>query len=232
MSRDDRRIAVLRYFIVLMVAAVFLSLFTHLQRADVVEALSRKGSRGEEVRKIQTVLQREGYYKGAIDGIFGSGTETAVRAYQRAKGLAVDGVVGPATLKAMGLTSQSTGATFSDNEVQLLARLISAEARGEPYSGQVAVGAVVLNRVQHPSFPDTISGVIYQSGAFTAVRDSNWSQPVVESARRAARDAMNGWDPSGGATYYYVPAKTTNPWMLSLPVIKVIGQHNFCRGKS
>ena len=139
------------------------------------------------------------------------------------------GIVGQLTLAALGISPVSAGQ--SQNSVELLARVISAEARGESYLGQVAVGAVILNRVEHPSFPDTIAGVVYQSGAFTCMTDGQINQPVSESSRRAAQDALNGVDPSGGALYYYNPAKTSNQWMLSLPVITTIGSHVFCSPK-
>ncbi|NLH00902.1 MAG: spore cortex-lytic enzyme [Clostridiales bacterium] len=187
----------------------------------------KRGSTGSMVSKIQTVLKNQGFYKGAVDGVFGSATESAVKAYQKRFGLTVDGKVGPQTLKTMGLSESSTQNSDS-GDLALLARLISAEARGEPYNGQVAVGAVVLNRVDHPSFPNTISGVIYQSGAFTCITDGQFNQPVSESAYRAARDALNGVDPCGGAIYYFNPATATSKWIWSRPLIVVIGKHRFC----
>lgn len=193
------------------------------------QVLSKMGSRGDEVRQIQTKLKNLGLYTGEVDGIFGLQTKNAVKSFQQSKGLAVDGIAGKMTLAALGISASPTGA--QSNSVELLARVISAEARGEPYEGQVAVGAVILNRVEHPSFPDTISGVVYQPGAFTCMTDGQINQPVAESSRRAAQDAINGMDPTGGAIYYYNPAKTTNKWMLSLPVIKQIGQHRFCSSK-
>ena len=187
-----------------------------------VEAASyKKGSSGAVVTQIQTKLKSWGYYTGTVDGIYGSGTERAVRAFQQKNGLTVDGKAGDQTLAAMGL---SAGGGNSSNS----ARLISAEARGEPYSGQVAVGAVVLNRIKHPSFPNTLSGVIYQSGAFTCITDGQFNQPVAESAYRAARDALNGVDPSGGAIYYFNPSTATSSWIWSRPLITVIGKHRFC----
>lgn len=189
--------------------------------------LSRMGSRGTEVRAIQEKLKERGLYKGSIDGIFGTLTQDAVKKFQRQQGLTVDGIAGPATLKRLGITIGKIPAA-TDNNVYLLARIISAEARGESYTGQVAVGAVVLNRIEHPSFPDTLSGVIYQNGAFTAIVDGQFNQPIADSAYKAARDALNGWDPSGGAIYYYNPAKTSNQWIRSRPVIKQIGKHVFC----
>lgn len=192
-------------------------------------ALSKYGSTGEEVTSIQTKLKELGYYKGNIDGIFGSGTKDAVTRFQKAKGLDADGIVGSKTLKALGLDAAAgTSGTYTESEITLLARIISAESRGEPYEGQVAVGAVILNRIAHPSFPNTLSGVIYQPGAFSCLTDGQVNQPVYDSAKKAARDAVNGWDPSGGAIYYYNPAKSTNKWIFSRPVLTVIGSHRFC----
>ena len=201
-----------------------IGLITVSQRAEA--ASYRQGSSGSVVTQIQKKLAAEGYYKASIDGIYGSRTAAAVRSYQRDRGLKVDGICGPETLGALGISVKAASST--ENNVNLLARLISAEARGEPYVGQVAVGAVVLNRVEHPSFPNTISGVIYQSGAFTCVTDGQFQQPVAESAYRAARDALNGWDPSGGAIYYFNPAKATSKWIWSRPLIVTIGKHRFC----
>lgn len=195
-------------------------------------ALSRRGSRGEEVKQIQTVLKDRQLYTGNIDGIYGAQTEQAVIKFQKQMGLTADGIAGPKTLAALGLGDTPAGVTgiggYSANEVALLARIISAEARGEPYSGQVAVGAVILNRVAHPSFPNTLAGVIYQPGAFSCLDDGGVNAAVADSAYRAARDAINGSDPSGGAIYYYNPAKSTNKWIFSRPIITVIGNHRFC----
>lgn len=194
-------------------------------------ALSRFGSTGSEVTRVQTKLKSLGFYKGSVDGIYGTQTKNAVTAFQRSCGITADGIAGPKTLLYLGLSgsSGSSGSgKYSSSEVNLLAKVISAEARGESYEGQVAVGAVILNRVAHPSFPDTISGVVYQNGAFSCVYDSNWYAAVADSAKRAAQDAINGWDPTGGAIYYYNPAKTSNAWMRSRKVIKVIGNHYFC----
>ena len=187
----------------------------------------QRGSSGAVVSQIQTKLKRWGYYNGAVDGIYGSGTEKAVRLFQQKNGLTVDGKAGQQTLAAMGIRASSSAVT-NDANVELLARLISAEARGEPYVGQVAVGAVVMNRTRHPSFPSTISGVIYQRGAFSCIDDGQFYQPVADSAYRAARAAISGNDPTGGAIYYYNPAKTTNKWIWSRPVIVTIGSHRFC----
>lgn len=197
-----------------------------------VSALSKNGSSGEEVRKIQTKLKNWGYYNGSVDGVYGWQTENAVRSFQKKNGLKADGVAGEATLNAMGIfssnTSSSSQSTPNNTNIELLARVINGEARGEPYEGQVAVGAVVLNRVDHPSFPNSISGVVYQKGAFTAVDDGQINAAMYASSRRAARDALNGWDPTGGAIYYYNPQTATNQWIRTREIICTIGQHVFC----
>ncbi|MBR0207514.1 MAG: spore cortex-lytic enzyme [Oscillospiraceae bacterium] len=191
--------------------------------------LYKRGASGATVTEIQRRLKAWGYYDGAVDGVFGSRTESAVRYFQRRNGLAVDGQVGNQTLAALGIPSSGgSGGGSYGGDLQLLARIISAEARGEPYQGQVAVGAVVLNRVRHPSFPDTLAGVIYQRDAFTAVSDGQFDQPIAESAWRAAQDALNGSDPSGGALYYFNPATATSAWIWSRPTIVTIGNHRFC----
>ena len=193
-----------------------------------VQTLSKVGSTGEEVRQIQTKLKEYGVYSGEVDGIYGSQTKKAVIAFQKYNGLAADGIAGEQTLRKMGISSGSGQGGFSSSDVDLLAKIISAESRGEPYQGQVAVGAVILNRIEHPSFPNTLAGVIYQPGAFSCLYDGGVNAPVADSAYRAARDAINGNDPSGGAVYYYNPAKSTNKWIFSRPVITVIGSHRFC----
>ena len=187
----------------------------------------QRGSSGSTVKQIQTKLRDWGYYSGSIDGVYGSATETAVRRFQQKNGLAVDGKAGPKTLSALEISVNSASAAAS-GDVALLARLISAEARGEPYIGQVAVGAVVLNRMKHPSFPNTMSGVIYQPGAFSCMGDGQFNQPIADSCYQAARDALNGWDPSGGAIYYFNPATATSKWIWSRPLIVTIGKHRFC----
>jgi len=194
-------------------------------------AAYKQSDRGNAVVQIQQKLSGWGYYSGSIDGIFGEKTRQAVIAFQKKNGLTADGVVGNQTLAAMGLnnlitTTSASGSSGSN--VALLARLISAEARGEPYTGQVAVGAVVLNRTRHPSFPDTISGVIYQNGAFSCLSDGQFYQPVADSAYQAAKDALGGWDPTGGAIYYFNPATATSRWIWSRPLLVVIGKHRFC----
>lgn len=193
-------------------------------------ALSKMGSRGEEVRQIQTRLKKWGYYTGSVDGIYGTQTKEAVKRFQTKNGLAADGIAGKKTLEKIGISSGSSNSNGGSNsDYNLLARIISAEARGEPYSGQVAVGAVVLNRVEHPSFPNSVSGVVYQKGAFSCLYDGQFEQPVADSAYRAARDALNGLDPSGGAIYYFNPSTATSKWIWSREMITVIGKHRFCK---
>lgn len=213
---------------VLFAVNILLILFAQSAKA----AVYKSGSTGATVTTIQQKLIRWGYLEGEADGIYGSRTAAAVRLFQKRNGLTVDGVAGPATLAALGIFEDGggTGAASSaqDGEVALLARVISAEARGEPYAGQVAVGAVILNRVEHPSFPGTIAGVVYQPGAFSCMLDGQIDQPVAESSVRAARDALNGSDPSGGAIYYFNPDTATSGWIWSRPLIKIIGRHRFC----
>lgn len=217
--------------IIFIVSTIFVSYNVFLRNNELL-ALSKYGSRGEEVKTIQTKLKRWGYYNGNIDGIYGSQTQEAVRYFQRKNGLTVDGIAGPDTLKAMGIYSSSSSSSSSSSNtsnVNLLARLIYGEARGEPYTGQVAVGAVVMNRVKSSSFPNTISGVIYQSGAFDAVSDGQINLSPDSTAKKAAQDAINGWDPSYGAIYYFNPSTATNKWIWSRPMTVTIGRHRFCK---
>lgn len=227
MSKYRRKVALV--ICVLLTLNFFAMALSQYAAAD----LYKKGASGATVREIQTRLKNWGYYFGEVDGIYGSQTEKAVRYFQSKNGLSVDGQVGNQTLAALGMQPSGNsggggGNTGSDGDLALLARLISAEARGEPYEGQVAVGAVVLNRVEHQSFPNSISGVIYQSGAFSCLYDGQFDEPVAESAYRAARDAMNGWDPSYGAIYYFNPVTATSAWIWSRPLIVTIGRHRFC----
>jgi N-acetylmuramoyl-L-alanine amidase len=196
-----------------------------------VEALSKYGSRGTEVRTIQEKLKRWGYYSGSVDGIYGSQTVSAVKKFQKKNGLTVDGIAGTQTLKAMGITSSSSSSSSSNNSsnVNLLARVVYGEARGEPYTGQVAVAAVVLNRVKSSKFPNSISGVVYQNGAFDAVADGQINMTPDATAKKAAQDALNGWDPSYGAIYYFNPSTATNKWIWSRPMTVTIGKHRFCK---
>ena len=222
-----------KIFLVFVMIVLMMSIIAYIfLRSNEVEALSKYGSRGDEVTQIQTKLKRWGYYNGNIDGIYGSQTQEAVRYFQRKNGLTVDGIAGPKTLAAMGITSSSSSSSSSSSNssnVNLLARLIYGEARGEPYTGQVAVGAVVMNRVKSSSFPNSISGVIYQSGAFDAVKDGQINLTPDATAKKAAQDAINGWDPSYGAIYYFNPSTATNKWIWSRPMTVTIGSHRFCK---
>lgn len=192
-------------------------------------AVLSTGSRGERVALIQQRLKDWGYYTGEVDGIFGRATYQAVVRFQRSNDLTVDGRVGEKTAAALGisLTDAVSASLHQESELSLLARLVSGEARGEPYIGQVAVAAVVLNRVRSDAFPDTVSGVIFQPGAFDAVWDGQFDMTPTASALRAARDALNGWDPTGGCTYYYNPSTATSDWIWSRQVQLTIGQHAF-----
>lgn len=198
------------------------------QENESTAVISQYGSKGSEVTKIQQRLKNWGYFDGPVTGNYGTLTTEAVKKFQKAHNLNVTGIADAATLEKIGLPSGTNNSSSSNSEYQLLARIISAEARGEPYIGQVAVGAVVLNRVEHPSFPDTVAGVVYQPGAFTAITDGQINEAITESAYRAAKEALNGNDPTGGAIYYYNPSKTSNKWIRSRPVITQIGEHLFC----
>ena len=198
-------------------------------------AVLRKGSKGNEVKEVQRRLKQWGYYSGSVDGVFGAGTRAAVIAFQKKNGLTADGVVGKATYKALGMTASynvlagggSGGSTYTSSDLYLLAKTIYAEGRGEPYAGQVAIGAVILNRVRNSSFPNSVSGVVYQKGAFTAVSDGQINLSPDSAAMSAAQDAVNGWDPTGGAIYYYNPAVATSSWIFSRKTVTVIGKHVF-----
>lgn len=242
MKLNRKRAAAIRYALGIALVLFFnvfvICLVTSYNSEDTaaLETLSKVGSQGDEVRAIQQKLADLGYGV-KVDGVYGSVTKNAVTAFQKANGLTADGIAGQKTLAALGVTGNSGGSgsgssspigSFSSNDISLLARIISAESRGEPYEGQVAVGAVILNRIEHPSFPNTLAGVIYQPGAFSCLNDGGVNAAVADSAYRAARDAINGSDPSGGAIYYYNPAKSTSKWIFSRPVITVIGKHRFC----
>lgn len=230
MSKQRKRL-------ILALAIVFaLNVFIISMAQSAAAELYKKGSSGGTVTEIQTRLKEWGYYSGEVDGVYGSKTEAAVRYFQSKNGLSVDGQVGNQTLAALGITPSDSGAASGggggegeqSGDLYLLARLISAEARGEPYEGQVAVGAVVLNRVEHPSFPNTIADVIYQTDAFTCIVDGQFDEPIADSAYRAAQDAFNGVDPSYGALYYFNPVTATSKWIWSRPLIVEIGKHRFC----
>lgn len=210
-------------------AALALTLMLTLTITQGQGAVLSLGSRGKTVTQIQQRLKQWGYYTGAVDGIFGRSTHDAVVLFQRQNGLTTDGQVGQKTAAAMGvsLSGAISAALYQESELSLLARLVSGEARGEPYIGQVAVAAVVLNRVRNAAFPNTISGVIFQPGAFDAVWDGQFDLPPTDSCLRAARDAINGWDPTGGCVYYYNPSTATNEWIWTRQVQLTIGRHAF-----
>lgn len=189
------------------------------------------GSKGDNVSEIQRKLKSWGYYDGSVDGTYGYKTFLAVKKFQGKNGLNVDGVAGNKTLAALGINVAGTQGSNSSNnqDVNLLARVINGEARGEPYEGQVAVGSVILNRTRDPRFPNSIAGVVYQPLAFTAIADGQINAAMEQNSMKAAMDAINGWDPSGGAVYYFNPATATSSWIWSRPLIKVIGKHRFCK---
>ena len=221
--------------VILLVSTIFVSYNVFFRNNEAL-ALSKYGSRGEEVRTIQTKLKRWGYYKGNVDGIYGSQTLSAVKWFQRKNGLKEDGIAGKNTLEAMGIynssgdsSSSNSSSSTNSSDLNLLSRLVYGEARGEPYQGQVAVAAVVLNRVEHSSFPNTIAGVIYQKGAFDVVSDGQINLTPNDTAKKAAQDALNGWDPSNGAIYYFNPCTATNKWIWSRPMTVTIGKHRFCK---
>ncbi len=214
---------------VLCIAAVlYFVRFEQLVPATTIDA-----DNASTVKAVQAKLTQLGYDPGPVDGVFGSKTEEAVKSFQRDRGLTPDGIVGPQTLEAMGLTEKQALegiSQLSEKDLDLLIRIINAEARGEPFEGQVAVGEVVLNRVASPAFPDTIEGVIFQEGAFTAVKDGQFQVPVTDpEIRKAALEALNGSAPTKGAVYYYNPVKTTNKWIYTRPVLTRIGEHVFAR---
>ena len=221
-----------KMFIILFILSLIFIVYNVFFRGDETLALSKYGSRGSEVTQIQTKLKRWGYYTGSIDGIYGSQTLAAVKYFQRKNGLTVDGIAGTKTLQAMGIYTSSSSSSSSANNssnLNLLARLVYGEARGEPYTGQVAVAAVVLNRVKSSSFPHTVSGVIYQAGAFSVVNDGQINLTPNQTAYNAARDALNGWDPSYGSIYYFNPNTATSSWIWSRPHVITIGNHRFCK---
>lgn len=197
-------------------------------------SLSKYGSRGEEVKKIQTKLKNWGYYTGSVDGIYGSKTFEAVKKFQRKNGLTVDGIAGTNTLKALGITSSSSsssggGSSSNNTDLNLLSKLVYGEARGEPYKGMVAVAATVLNRVASSKFPNTVAGVIYQPGAYTCVSDGQINLSANSQSKKAAQDAINGWDPTSGCIYYFNPSTATSKWIWSRPQVITIGKHIFCK---
>ena len=230
-----KKVKITAFLLALLFAVTLVVVLVTVNHASA--ATVKVGSTGAVVKTIQTKLKRWGYYTGAVDGIYGAKTKSAVQYFQRKTGLTADGIVGNATAKAMGITlsggSTSTGTTtnpssISNSDLYLLSCCVYGEARGESYTGKVAVAAVILNRVKSSKFPNSISGVIYQQGAFTCVSDGQINLGTNDECTRAAQDAMNGWDPSGGALYYFNPATATSKWIWSRPQIVTIGKHIFC----
>ena len=200
-------------------------------------AILKQGSSGGEVKEVQRRLKNWGYYFGEVDGIYGPATVAAVKSFQRKNGLKVDGIAGKETFAALGMNDSvrvleneekaNSNSDYTSSDLYLLAKCIYGEARGESYTGQVAVGAVVLNRVASSEFPNTIAGVIYQKGAFTAVDDGQINLTPNQTAINAAQDAMNGWDPTYGCLYYYNPATATSSWIFTRETVTTIGNHVF-----
>lgn len=225
--------SVILIFALALVLATILSLL-FIETPDVAQAaVLKQGSQGDSVKTVQQKLIRWGYLKGSADGIFGAKTKAAVVAFQKKNGLTADGIIGTRTAQALGIslsgtTSSSSSSSASSTDLNLLARVVYGEARGEPYTGQVAVAAVVLNRVRSSSFPNSVAGVVYQSGAFDCVSDGQINLTPNQSAYNAAKDALNGWDPTYGCLFYYNPRTATSKWMLSRTVKLSIGNHAFC----
>ncbi len=215
----------------------------HTQEEDfaltpcVQTAVLKQGATGGEVKELQRRLKQWGYYNGAVDGVYGKQTVEAVKYFQRKNGLTPDGVAGKATYAALGMndsvkvldndSSSNSGSNYTSSDLYLLAKCIYAEARGESYTGQVAVGAVILNRVRSSKFPNSVSGVIYQPNAFTAVSDGQINLSPDKTAMNAAQDALNGWDPTYGCLYYYNPAVATSSWIFGRKTVTTIGKHVF-----
>ena len=232
MNRNStaKKSVILIFAFALVLLSIMSLLFVETQ--DVADAATLKqGSRGDLVKTVQQKLIKWGYLKGSADGIFGAKTKAAVIAFQKKNGLTADGIVGKRTAQALGISLSSTTSTSSSTsstDLNLLARVVYGEARGEPYTGQVAVAAVVLNRVRSSSFPNSVAGVVYQSGAFDCVSDGQINLTPNRSAYNAAKDALNGWDPTYGCLFYYNPRTATSKWMLSRTVKLSIGNHAFC----
>ncbi len=230
-----------KYLAALCGAAILLTIFWQGHGALAQNAVLYWGSSGPEVKKVQAKLNSWGYYHGPIDGYYSGKTQKAVKDFQRKNGLNPDGVVGPRTWQALGYSSggqspryvpqdggASRGITNRDS-TYLLARIIEGEAANEPYVGKVAVGAVILNRTQSASFPGSLAGVIYQPHAFESVSNGQYTRPITEESLRAAQEAISGWDPTGGALFFWNPSKPVSPWIWSRDVVNQIGRHVFAR---
>ncbi len=230
MSNKRTKNIVMLSVITILIASLLFSV-AYASSEEAFAMTLKKGSQGDDVSKLQQALNEKGFWVGTPDGVFGAGTEAGLKKFQSANGLTADGVAGARTLEKLGISkptsSESNNASYTDSDVYLLAKTIHAEARGESYIGQVAVGAVILNRVKSPEFPNTISGVVYQPWAFTAVHDGQINLEPNEQSIRAAKDALNGWDPSYGCLFYYNPDKATSQWIFTTQTVTQIGSHIF-----
>ncbi|MFW6238091.1 MAG: spore cortex-lytic enzyme [Halanaerobiales bacterium] len=229
-----------KYMIVILVLITFITLYISYT-GQAQKRFLYYGVKNSDVRTLQRKLSQWNFYNGSIDGVFGSGTSQAVKEFQRKNGLQVDGLVGQETWQALGYRMESRAEEYGEPEaqvafsggvnrydnVEMIARLIHAEARGEPYEGQVAVGAVLLNRVDSPAFPNTISAVIYQPLAFESVANGQFNRSPTEENKRAARAAINGWDPTHGSLFFWNPSKPVNKWIWSRRTVRTIGSHVF-----
>lgn len=217
--------------LVLLASAVFL----HGLPATAQYSTLYYGSGGDDVYRLQQKLSQWGYYNGPADGYYGGDTLRAVQNFQRNNGLNDDGVVGQSTWDALGLSAPeaapavSRGAATDRGDVAMLAQVIEGEAANEPLAGKIGVGAVILNRTRSASFPHTISAVIFQDNAFESISNGQAYRPVSQEAVQAAQMAMSGYDPTGGALFFWNPAKSVSPWIWSRNVVTQIGNHIFAR---
>lgn len=235
MSEERSRKNQNKVFIIMAVSLTLCLILSAIGGAALGDRALSSGSKGSEVKELQQKLTQLGYQLGKADGIFGEKTEAAVKRFQQNRGLKVDGIAGEKTIKELKrLTGESKTAEdkkvgHKETDYNLMARCVYAEGRGEPYIGQVAIAAVVMNRIKSSSFPNTVAGVVYQPQAFSVVADGQIDLEPDETAIKAAREAMDGTDPTSGAIYYFNPAKTNNKFIWSRPQIKTIGKHIFAR---
>jgi N-acetylmuramoyl-L-alanine amidase len=253
----NKRLIVITFCVIFVLFAAYQLKNNYSSKETFSKNTVRYGATGSDVYELQGRLKFIGFYHGSIDGDYGYKTLLAVKRFQGEFGMRVDGIVGPKTKLRLWEATKNwrptapTGGTaaanrtpassspanltpssnlgFSAQDMKLMANAVHGEARGEPFIGQVAVAAVILNRVQSAKFPNSVSGVIFQPGAFTAVADGQiWLEPD-ESSKRAVKDAINGWDPTGNCIYYFNPATATSKWIWSRPQVKQIGKHIFAK---
>jgi N-acetylmuramoyl-L-alanine amidase len=231
----------MRHSTIILSLLVFLLIVVgiYINESQAAKSVLYWGSNNNDVGILQMKLRQWGYYEGAVDYVYGPETAEAVKEFQGKNGLRIDGIVGRQTWGALGYEMRENiptqrkaeAATASKvsrgDEAQLIARLIHAEARGEPYEGQVSVGAVLLNRVEDPAFPNSVSGVIYQPLAFESVANGQFNRAPTGENLKAARSALNGWDPVYGATFFWNPSKPVNEWIWSRDIVRTIGSHVF-----